>query len=86
MNANTMNLILKAVEHARMKHPQFTRFGIAHAMSIAGEEYGELCKAFNEIDADQMVNEALDLIAVCVRIIEGDFMKDEKDRRVWNKR
>lgn len=71
MTANTMNKILKAVNHAREKHPVFAG-SLYQAVSIASEELGEMAKAINDKDEEQTEAEALDTIAVLVRIIE-DF-------------
>lgn len=73
MNANTMNQIIKATQHARQKHPDFA-VNLHHAVSIAAEEFGEFAKAVNEIKPEQIEAEALDTIAVLVRIIEKDFL------------
>lgn len=80
MKPNTMNQIIKAVKHAREKHPVFAE-NLHHAVSIAGEEYGELAKAVNENKPQDVEAEALDLIAVCVRLIEQDHLKENKG--VW---
>ena len=70
MNANTMNLILKAVEHARKKHPHFAD-DLNHALALALEELGELAKAVNDNKPwDEVCAEAYDTIAVLVRIVE----------------
>lgn len=72
MYPNTANKAIKAVEHARTKHPDFAA-NLHHAISIAGEEFGELSKAINEERPwEEIEAEAFDLIAVLVRIIEKD--------------
>ncbi len=69
MNPNTMNHIISATQHARNKHPKFTP-NEAEAVSIIGEEFGELCKAVNERDFDHAKLEALHVIATCIRFLE----------------
>lgn len=73
MNANTMNRIIKSTRHAREKHPDFA-VNLHHAVSIAAEEFGEFAKAVNEMKPEQIEAEALDTIAVFVRIIERDYL------------
>lgn len=69
MNPTHLNDIIAAVKHAKAKHPFFAP-NLGYAMSIAGEEFGEMAKAVNEVKIDDVRAEALDLIAVCVRILE----------------
>lgn len=72
MNPGTMNKIIKAVEHARAKH-KFFAISPRSAMVLALEELGELAKAINDNSPwDEIEGEALDTIAVLVRIIEKD--------------
>lgn len=69
MNPTLNNQILKAVQHAREKHPFFAR-NPEHAVSLATEELGEMAKAINDGDYQKAAAEALDTIAVLVRSIE----------------
>lgn len=69
MKPETMNEILAAVKHAKTKHPFFCE-NLPHAVSLATEELGELAKAVNDGDVRQIEAEALDTIAVLVRLIE----------------
>lgn len=70
MKPETMNLIIKAVEHARQKHPHFAD-DLNHALALALEELGELAKAVNDNKSwDEICAEAYDTIAVLVRIVE----------------
>ena len=71
MKPTTMNEIIKAVEHARKKHPHFAGTAF-QAVSLASEELGEFAKAVNEDNRSQAEEEALDTIAVLVRFLEGD--------------
>lgn len=69
MNPTTLNKIIKAVEHAWQKHPFFCE-NLPHAVSLATEELGELAKAVNDGNQAEIEAEALDTIAVLVRLIE----------------
>lgn len=72
MNPITMNKIIKAVEHARKKH-KFFAISAKSALPLAMEELGELSKAINDVlPWADVEGEALDTIAVLVRIIERD--------------
>lgn len=71
MKPKTMNLIIKAVDRAREKHPNFA-FIPACAVSIAAEELGEFAKEVNDGEPERADEEALDLIAVLVRWLERD--------------
>lgn len=74
MNPSIMNKIIKSVQRAKEKHPNFCENNY-QAISIATEELGELAKAMNDGNADEVIAEALDVIAVMVRIIERfDFV------------
>lgn len=61
-----------AVEHARCKHPVFPR-SWWRRFAVLLEEVGELIWAVVwERDPQRIKAEALDCIAVLVRIVEGD--------------
>lgn len=64
-----MTDIIMAVKRAKDKHPVFA-LDEYHAVSIATEEIGEMAKAINDRDFDHARWEALDTIAVLVRILE----------------
>lgn len=72
MKPSTMNEIIKAVEHARKKHPHFAGTAF-QAVSLASEELGEFAKAVNDGNYEQARQEAMDTIAVLVRMAEKDF-------------
>lgn len=83
MKARTIKLIDEHLEKARKKHPLFTIEGIIQIPAIATEELGEMTKEINDCYFSKTVssqikhkklaqNEALDLIAVLVRFIEGE--------------
>lgn len=69
MKPTTMNEIIKAVNQAREKHPQFAGTAF-QAVSLASEELGEFARAVNEGKLEQARQEALDTIAVLVRFLE----------------
>lgn len=69
MNPTILNKIIKAVQKAKAKHPYFCE-NQYQAISIATEELGELAQAINDGNYKDAEVEALDTIAVCVRIIE----------------
>ena len=69
MNPTIANKIIKAVGHAKAKHPFFCD-NLPHAVSLATEELGEMAKAINDGNWQQAAAEALDTIAVLVRTLE----------------
>lgn len=68
MDNEVLNEIVDALNNARYKHPHFAD-NLYHAVSLATEELGELAKAVNDGDPEGIKAEALDTIAVLVRII-----------------
>ena len=78
MQPNTANQIIKAVQRARKKHPNFAK-DAHHAVCLATEELGEFAKAVNEENPGQAEDEALDTIAVLVRYLEGDLLRRTKN-------
>jgi len=71
MKQSTLKLIEKHLAKARKKHPVFSH-SRWQTVSIATEELGELAQAINDGKFTKTKSEALDLIAVMVRLIEGD--------------
>ena len=71
MKESTMKLIEKHLEKARKKHPDFSH-SRWQTVSIAAEELGEFAQAVNDGKYAKTKSEALDLIAVMVRFMEGD--------------
>ena len=68
----TFSDISKHLSKARNKHPYFadSRYRV---VSIAAEELGEFAQAINDNKPiEEIKSEALDLIAVLVRFLEGD--------------
>lgn len=70
MEPDIMNEVIKAVSHAKKKHPFFCE-NLPHAVCLATEELGELAKAVNDGDMAGIKTEALDTIAVLVRLVEA---------------
>jgi NTP pyrophosphatase (non-canonical NTP hydrolase) len=71
--------IIYAVEKAEEKHPHFP-IDIVHQSAILAEESGELVQAaldyyYHNGDRDNVKKEALDTIAVCIRILKEGFFK-----------
>lgn len=69
MNPYLINEIIQAVKRAKAKHPKFCE-NLPHAVCLATEELGELAKSVNDGNMAQIKAEALDTIAVLVRLIE----------------
>ena len=69
MKKETKELIKQSLQYARTKHPLFAENESA-GVSVIGEEFGELCKAVNERDFAHAKNEALHIIATCIRYVE----------------
>lgn len=63
------NIIYASIEDAEKRHPKFPE-KIAEAISIIGEEYGEVCKAVNENDRVGLVIELSHVIVACIRTLE----------------
>lgn len=81
MNPTLMNKILKAVARARAKHPHFAD-DRNHALALAIEELGELAQAINDNRPfEEVEGEALDTIAVIVRMIEGDYKRKNNEEK-----
>ena len=78
MKKSTIKLIDEHLQNARKKHPVFSCV-LTETVSIAAEELGEFAQAINDYNStgknknlQKAQSEALDLIAVMVRHIEGD--------------
>lgn len=56
---------------ARKKHPNFA-VSLPWVVSIGAEEFGEFAQAINDNKLKEARSEALDLIAVLIRYLEGD--------------
>ena len=64
--ALTMRLV-----HARTKHPRFAE-GRFEALGVIGAEYRELEKAIERESAQRQEDEARDVIATCLRFLNGE--------------
>lgn len=71
MRAGTVDRIVSHVRHAREKHPAWRKTAL-YAKSVAELEWGEFCHALEWESRTRAEEEALDLIAVLTRFIEGD--------------
>lgn len=71
MKKNTYDAIKEHVDHARAKHPNWRKTA-AYVLDVAGMEWQELQHAVKWETPRRQKEEALDLIAVLVRFVEGD--------------
>ena len=71
MKPGTLDRIAKHVEHAREKHPEWRKTP-EYALSVMELEWHEVVHALHWEGQKRVEEELLDLIAVAVRIIEGD--------------
>lgn len=71
MKPGTLDMIVEHVRHAREKHPDWRKTS-AYALDVAGLEWQELQHAVKWESNARQKEEALDLVAVLVRFIEGD--------------
>lgn len=70
MNPELVNQIIKAYQEAVKKHPYFCEGNFHKAISLATEELGETAQALNDGRILKVREEALDTIAVLVRLIQ----------------
>ena len=70
MSPTIANQIIKAVNEAKKKHPLFAEGNLPAAVCLATEELGETAQAVNDGSLLRARDEALDTIAVMVRLIE----------------
>ena len=84
MNQQTIKLIDRHLKKARKKHPIFVTEGNIQVPTLAAEELGEMAKEINDAwyaktneqcrkHKDLAIKEALDLIAILIRFIEGEI-------------
>lgn len=64
--ALTMRLV-----HARTKHPRYAKDRF-EALKVIGSEYDELACAIDHESHDRQLDEARDVIATCVRFLNGE--------------
>lgn len=72
--AVVLEAIVQRVAWAREKHPVFAE-GAFHALGIIKDEFEELEHAVEHESRERQVDEALDVIATCVRFILGEHLK-----------
>lgn len=76
---STLHDIHRHVEHARVKHPWPGDMPPAEKFRIAERELNEMGAAMLKGDARGTRKEALDLIAVLVRLVEEDGVAAKKE-------
>lgn len=69
MKAKILSEVVEAIQRAKNKHPRFAAH-LFQAVSLVAEELGEMAKAVNDGNIEQVRTEALDTIAVLVRTVE----------------
>ena len=84
MKAQTKRLIDEHLKKARVKHTMFAPAGDSQIVAVATEELGEMAKELNDSYFSETTKEyfrhkklareeALDLVVVLIRFIEGDL-------------
>ena len=71
LKPGTLDMIVEAVRHAREKHPDWRKTQ-DYVVSVAELEWNEVRHAIAWESRKRAKAEALDLVAVLVRFIEGD--------------
>jgi hypothetical protein len=70
---DTIKAVKAALARARREHPEYDEArGYDGIVALAAEELGEMAQAVNDGKPENFRAEALDLIAVLVRFLEGD--------------
>ena len=72
MKLKTLQAVSRRLDHAREKHPVFAD-NKEQAFVVIMDELNELFDAIQNESWERQVDEALDVIATCVRFIEGDI-------------
>ena len=75
LHCNTFVRIEDAYRYAKNKHPEFA-IGVFHALGFLGEEYGEVVREITKQKdgwEERMQKELLDLIAVALRMLMGEW-------------
>lgn len=72
-----LRMISGRVHHARQKHPLFAE-GKFHALGVIESEFRELEYAIEHESEDRQRDEALDVIATCVRFLCGEHKTESK--------
>ena len=70
----TVAMLKDRLEHARTKHPAWDQ-GLGFALSVLMLEVNELKHAMDYETHARIRDEALDVAAVALRIVEGDWNK-----------
>ena len=76
MNLKTLQAVSRRLDHARTKHPVFAD-NKEGAFDVIMDEVDELYEAIQNEAWERQVDEALDVIATCVRFIEGEICGSE---------
>lgn len=76
MNLKTLQAVSRRLDHARTKHPVFAD-NKEEAFDVIMDEMYELYEAIQNEPWGRQVDEALDVIATCVRFIEGEICGSE---------
>ena len=71
MKPGTLDRIVTHVHHAREKHPEWRKTP-EYALSVADLEWNEVVHALHWETPKRVEEEVLDMLAVLVRILEGD--------------
>ena len=75
-----LSVICVRLEHARQKHPLFAE-GKFHALGVIESEFHELEYAIEHESEDRQRDEALDVIATCIRFLCREHEKGGGDDR-----
>lgn len=72
MKLKTLQAVSRRLDHARTCHPVFAD-NKEQSFAVIMDEVDELYEAIQNESWERQVDEALDVIATCVRFIEGDI-------------
>ena len=72
-----LSVICVRLEHAREKHPVFAE-GSFHALGVIESEFHELEYAIEHESEERQKDEALDVIATCIRFLCGEHKQEPK--------
>ena len=72
-----LTAICVRLEHARKKHPVFAE-GKYHALDVIESEFHELEYAIEHESDERQCDEALDVIATCIRFLCGEHKTESK--------
>ena len=77
MKLKTIQAISRRLDHAREQHPVFAD-NKEQAFVVIMDEVDELYEAIQNESGGRQIDEALDVIATCIRFIEGDICGSEE--------